>query len=139
MRMPETTGARGLLIPVVSFVASITIGCGGSADQVSFSGKLRLDGQPVPAELQFEQLDAEGSRVGRSVTVYADDQGDFKVSMITAAGTTERLECSLVVRVSRLTPKGLPAAFDYDAPPEKVVRLRRSMANGDSLSILLTQ
>tara|TARA_R110002072_G_scaffold302999_1_gene491049 strand:- start:83209 stop:83643 length:435 start_codon:yes stop_codon:yes gene_type:complete len=113
-------------------------GCGGTGS-LSVTGFVSLDGRPTPAEILIEQLDRDGNQAGRSVTAYADEQGEFSVSIDPASGGAKLLDCRFVVRVSQLSSSGLPAAFDENALPEKKIRLRRVLRDNDSLHILLTQ
>lgn len=106
---------------------------------MSVTGEVRLDGVCTPAEIQIEQVNADGDHVGRSVTAYADSQGQYTASIEPANGSDGPLVCHLVVRVSKLSRNGLSAAFDESAPPSKTIRLKRSIRNNDSLRILLTQ
>jgi len=130
----------GDLLAILSLAMLALPGCGSSGPAVSVSGHVKLDGQPVPAEIQFEPLSVEGRPSGRPVSVFTGEDGKFDASLMrpqeTAAGP---VSCRVLVRVSRLTEKGVPASFDYEALPEKVVRLKRSITNGDRLMILLTQ
>lgn len=114
-------------------------GCDGAGAAVSVTGEVRLDGVCTPAEIQIEQVNADGDRVGRSVTAYADNQGQYTASIEPENGADGPLVCYLVVRVSKLSRNGLSAAFDESAPPSKTIRLKRSIRNNDSLRILLTQ
>ena len=120
-----------LLLPAVT-------GCGSDVQTVAVTGQVTLDGLPVPAELQIEQLSDDGARVGRSAAAFADDTGRFTASIQRASAGVGPLKCQIVVRASRVTEAGGPAAFDEDALPEKVVRLVRILSDGDSLAILLT-
>ena len=127
--------ALGLLL-----TASCSIsGCGGAGESVFVSGQVSQDGVGALAEIQIEQLNVDGNRVGRSVTAYADEQGEFSATIEPAAGMSRPLECRLVVRVSKVSSSGLPAAFDENASPEKAIRLRRFIRNNDSLNLLLTR
>jgi len=114
-------------------------GCGEGGSSVFVSGQVSQDGVRTPAEIQIEQLNADGNRVGRSVTAYADEQGEFSASIEPAAGVSSPLECRLVVRVSKVSSSGLPTALDENARPEKATRLRRVIRNNDSLNFLLTR
>lgn len=114
-------------------------GCGGAGAAVSVTGEVRLDGVCTPAEIQIEQVNVDGNRVGRSVTAYADILGRYAALIEPANGATEALDCRLVVRVSQLSRNGPSTAFDESSPPSKTVRLKRSIQNNDSLDILLTR
>ncbi len=127
--------ALGLLLMTAGSIS----GCGGAGGSVFVSGQVSQDGIGTPAEIQFEQLNADGNRVGRSVTAYADQQGRFSASIEPAAGLSTPLECRLVVRVSNVSSSGLPTAFAENASPEKATRLRRVIRNNDSLNLLLTR
>lgn len=122
----------------LAIAALFMSGC-GETGSVSVSGAVCLDGVRTPAEIQIEQLDGEGNRVGRSVTAYADEQGKFSATIDSRSGTGASLDCRLVVRVSQLSSSGLPTAFDENAGPEKSIHLRRVIRDNDSLNILLTQ
>jgi hypothetical protein len=131
---------RSLLAPSLLLITAGSIsGCNGAGGSVSVSGQVSLDGVQTPAEIQIEQLDADGKRVGRSVTSYADDQGRFSASIDVAVGVSGPLECRLVVRVSEVSSSGLSSAFDESAQPGKATRLRRVIRDNDSLSLLLTR
>lgn len=135
-----TSGAlSGLPHMLLLIVAAFCNGCGGGGDAVAITGEVMLDGIHMPAEIQIEQLDVEGNRVGRSVAAYADESGLFSASIERSQSRSEPLACSFVVRVSQLSSSGLPTAFDENAPREKVVRLRRTVSNHQSLSFLLTR
>ena len=122
----------------MAIVALLMCGCGGTGS-VTVNGSVCLDGRPTPAEILIEQLDPDGVRVGRSVTAYADEQGEFSASINPVSGAVQSLDCRLVVRVSQLSSSGLPAVFDENAIPEKKIRLRRVLRDDDSLHILLTR
>ncbi len=131
------------LCPVTPFktltiVALLVSGCGGTGS-MTVNGSVCLDGRPVPAEILIEQLDPDGGRVGRSVTAYADEQGEFSASINPVSAAAESLDCRFVVRVSQLSSSGQPSAFDENALPEKKIRLRRVVRDDDSLNILLTR
>jgi len=128
-----------LALSLLSIAAGLVCGCNGGGSSVSVSGQVSQDGAWTPAEIQIEQLNADGNRVGRSVTAYADEQGEFSASIEPAAGVSRPLECRLVVRVSKVSSSGLPTAFDENASPEKATRLRRVIRNNDSLKLLLTR
>jgi hypothetical protein len=123
---------------VIATAPSIS-GCEVTGAAVSVTGEVRLDGVCTPAEIQIEQVDADGNRVGRSVTAYADNLGRYAASIEPANGADGPLVCHLVVRVSQLSRNGLSASFDESAPPTNAIRLKRSIRNNDSLDILLTQ
>lgn len=91
-----------------------------------------LDGKLVPAEIQIEQFDQDGKTVGRSASAFTDENGYFSASIDRHDTLTTPLACRLVVRVS-------PSEFDETAPRQKVVQLKRSVNNGDTLTLLLTQ
>jgi hypothetical protein len=127
-----------MLALLIVTVPSIN-GCNGAGAAVSVTGEVRLDGVGTAAEIQFEQVNADGHRVGRSVTAYADDSGQYVASIFPADGATGTLDCRVVVRVSPLSRNGLSAAFDESAPPTKAIHLKRSVRNNDSLDFLLTR
>lgn len=114
-------------------------GCNGNGNAVALTGCVMLDGSRIPAEIQIEQLDEEGTRVGRATTAYADNDGEFSASIQRQTGANGPLTCSLVVRISQLSRRGMPAAFDESAPREKTVRLARAVRHNDSLTLLLTR
>ncbi|MGZ0168846.1 MAG: hypothetical protein ACKVHE_04775 [Planctomycetales bacterium] len=134
----ESVRSLRMLALVIVTAPSIS-GCDGAGAAVSVTGEVRLDGVCTPAEIQIEQVNADGNRVGRSVTAYADNLGQYAASIEPANGAAGALDCRLVVRVSRLSRNGLSAAFDESAPPTKSIRLKRSIRDNDSLDILLTQ
>ena len=119
--------------------AGLIGGCGGAVGSVFVSGQVSQDGIGTAAEIQFEQLNADGNRVGRSVTAYADEQGDFSATIEPAAGVSKPLECRLIVRVSKVSSSGLPTAFDENASPAKATRLRRVIRDDEPLNLLLTR
>ncbi|NQV26938.1 MAG: hypothetical protein HQ518_21520 [Rhodopirellula sp.] len=135
----KTTDRRQCLITSLMLAAFAVAGCNGSGNSVSISGEVRLDGTGTPAEIQIEQLDGEGHRVGRSVTAYADPRGEFSASIETSNSDAGPITCGVVVRVSELTSSGLSATFDENSPREKVTRLRRVLRNNDRLKLLLTR
>lgn len=122
----------------LAIAALFMSGC-GETGSVAVSGSVCLNGMRTPAEIQIEQLDAKGNRVGRSVTAYADEHGEFSATIEPVSGSAVPLDCRLVVRVSQLSSSGLPAAFDENALPEKSIQLRRTILDNDSLSLLLTR
>lgn len=119
--------------------AGLCSGCGESGGTVEFTGVVFLDGLQVPAEIQVEQLDSEGSRTGQSVAAYADESGRFSATIERSESGASPLTCRFVVRVSQFSSDGLLTAFDENAPHAKVVRLRRSISNNDTLTFLLTR
>ena len=125
-----------LLLSVVTAV--LYGGCNGSGNSAAVSGAVTLDGKPISAEVQIEPLDLEGNRVGRPATSYADQRGQFSAS-VNRPDSAGPLTCSVVVRISELSSSGLPAAFDENAPREKVVRLRRIIRDNEPLSFVLTR
>lgn len=124
---------------LLMMAAVLMTGCDGARDSVSVDGNVRLDGTPITAEIQIEQLDADGNRVGRSAIAYADNSGDFSTVIEPANGTSRPLECRIVVRTSEVTSNGLLSAFDENSVPAKAIHLRRAIQDGDSLAILLTR
>jgi hypothetical protein len=114
-------------------------GCNGDGNSVAITGCIMLDGSHIPAEIQIEQLDKEGTRVGRATMAYADDGGQFSASIERQNDADGPLTCNLVVRVSQISRNGMPAAFDESAPREKVVRLIRVVRHNDSMNLLLTR
>lgn len=138
-RLLESSVHSLLALSLLLISAASISGCGGTGGSVFVSGQVSQDGTGTPAEIQFEQLNADGNRVGRSVTAYADEQGEFSATIEPAAGISRPLECRLVVRVSKVSSSGLPTAFDENAVPEKATRLRRVIRNNDSINLLLTR
>lgn len=131
-------GSRRML-PLLMMGAVLMAGCDGAGNSVSVDGNVRLDGTPITAEIQIEQLDADGNRVGRSAIAYADSSGDFATLIEPANGASRPLECRIVVRTSEVTSSGLLSAFDENSGPTKAIHLRRAIRDGDSLAILLTR
>jgi len=127
------------ILPLLAMAAVLIAGCDSAGDSVSVNGNVRLDGVPIPAEIQIEQLDADGNRVGRSATAYADNSGDFSAVIEPTDGTSRRLDCRIVIRGSEVTSSGLLSAFDENSVPAKSTRLKRAILDGDSLAILLTR
>ena len=127
------------MLAVVSMTAVLIAGCDGAGASVSVNGQVRLDGVPIPAEIQIEQLDADGNRVGRSATAYADDRGSFSAAIESADRNSSTLDCRIVVRVSEFSSNGMLAAFNENAAPTKAIGLRRVIRDNDSLNILLTR
>ena len=127
------------ILPLLAMAAVLIAGCDSAGDSVSFNGNVRLDGVPIPAEIQIEQLDADGNRVGRSAIAYADNNGDFSAVIEPADGTSRPLDCRIVVRGSEVTSSGQLSAFDENTGPPKATRLKRAIQDGDSLAILLTR
>jgi hypothetical protein len=138
-RLPSSKVRSLLTLSLLFITAGSICGCGEGGSSVSVSGQVSQDGVRTPAEIQIEQLNADGNRVGRSVTAYADEQGEFSASIAPSAGVSRPLECRLVVRVSKVSSRGLPTALDENARPEKATRLRRVIRNNDSLNLLLTR
>lgn len=128
---------RALTLALV--ITSLTGGCGGAGASVSVTGEVRLDGVCMPAEIQIEQVDSDGNRVGRSVTAFADNLGRYAASIVPADGVAGVLDCRLVVRVSQMSSNGLTVAFDESALPTQAIRLKRVIRDNDSLDILLTR
>jgi hypothetical protein len=112
-------------------------GCGRS-DVVSVSGVVLLDGRPATGELLFEPLTEKGKRTGQSATVHSDSSGRFIVAVPTDGASHTHLPCRIVITLPR-GAKGMSSAFDYDALPDKVVELQRTISDDTSLSLLLTQ
>ncbi|MDA0282065.1 MAG: hypothetical protein O3B13_17990 [Planctomycetota bacterium] len=129
-------GRRSLLLALSAIAGS---GCGANSEQVSITGLVMLDGLRVPAEIRFEQLNAEGVRVGRSATAFADENGHFSTSIEPHDGKDTPVTVSLVVRVSQLSDRGLPTVFDETVPREKIVRLKRTLTSNVSLTLLTTR
>ena len=127
------------MLPLLMMGAFLATGCDGAGDSVSVDGNVRLDGIPIAAEIQIEQLDTGGNRVGRSAIAYADNSGDFATVIEPANGTSRPLECRIVVRTSEVTSNGLLSAFDENSVPAKAIHLKRAIQDGDSLAILLTR
>ena len=127
------------MLPLLVMTAVLMTGCDGAGSSVSVNGEVRLDGVQIPAEIQIEQLDADGNRVGHSATAYADDRGRFSAVIEPADGNSKPLTCRIVIRVAEVSSSGLLAAFDENATPTKAIRLRRTIQDGDSLAILLTR
>ena len=73
--LPKTGSCR--MFSLLTMAAGLMTGCNDVGDSVAVNGNVRLDGVPVFAEIQIEQLDVDGNRVGRSATAYADDSGYF--------------------------------------------------------------
>lgn len=137
LKLRETRSHR--MLPLLVMAAVLVAGCDSGGDSVSFNGKVRLDGVLIPAEIQIEQLDADGNRVGRSATAYADSNGDFSAVIDAAGGTSRPLDCRIVVRGSEVTSSGLLSPFDENVGPAKAIHLRRAIRDGDALAILLTR
>ena len=135
--LPKTGSCR--MFSLLTIAAVLMTGCNDVGDSVAVNGNVRLDGVPVSSEIQIEQLDVDGNRVGRSATAYADDSGDFSAVIEPADRTSRPLDCRIVVRVSEVTSSGLLSAFDENSGPSKVTRLQRAIRDGDSLAILLTR
>ena len=89
LKLRETRLHR--ILPLLAMAAVLMAGCDSAGDSVSFNGNVRLDGVPIPAEIQIEQLDADGNRVGRSAIAYADNNGDFSAVIEPADGTSRPL------------------------------------------------
>ena len=140
--LPKTGSCRmfslRMMAALLMTTALLMTGCNDAGDSVAFNGNVRLDGVPVSSEIQIEQLDVDGNRVGRSATAYADDSGDFS-AVIEPASTSRPLDCRIVVRSSEVGSSGLLSAFDEKSGPSKVTRLQRAIRDGDSLAILLTR
>ena len=141
--LPKTGSCRMFSLRMIAALlmttALLMTGCNDAGDSVAVNGNVRLDGVPVFAEIQIEQLDVDGNRVGRSATAYADDSGDFSAVIQPADSTSRPLDCRIVVRGSEITSSGLLSAFDENSEPSKVTRLQRAIRDGDSLAILLTR
>lgn len=137
LKLRETRSHR--MLPLLAMAAVLVAGCDSAGDSVSFNGKVRLDGVPISAEIQIEQLDGDGNRVGRSAIAYADNSGDFSAVIEPADGTSRPIDCRIVVRGSEVTSSGLLSTFDENSVPAKATRLKRAIQDGDSLVILLTR
>ena len=134
---PFTNMPRRLVLSALTAVLLCMAGCGRS-DTISVSGLVLLDGQPATGELLFEPLTQKGKRMGQSATALADSAGRFAVNIPTEDNTLAELPCRIVVTVPR-GAKGMSSAFDYEALPDKVVELRRTITDDTSLNLLLTQ
>ena len=141
--LPKTGSCRMFSLltmgALLTMAAVLMTGCNDVGDSVAVNGNVRLDGVPVFAEIQIEQLDVDGNRVGRSATAYADDSGYFSAVIEPADSSSRPLECRIVVRSSEVASSGLLSAFDEKSGPSKVTRLQRAIRDGDSLAILLTR
>ena len=121
---------------VIAFFLTLS-GC-GSSEAISVSGTVTLDGLPAVSELVFEPITDAGKRRGQSVTVFADSAGAFDAMVPTDDAGSSEVLCRVVVTVPR-GAQGMSSAFDYTSLPDKVVGLRRTLQDGDSLNLLLTQ
>lgn len=118
--------------------AVLSSGCHGGST-VDFHGEVLLDGRPVPAEIQFEQLSHEGSRVGKAAITYADQNGRFSQSIERATGGSGEVFCLLSVRIPETYARGSSTSHDEPLTGAKVVRLKRIIADGDRLHLVLTR
>lgn len=124
----------------VLFVVGVTLagGC-DSSHAVVVRGEVLLDGRPGPAEIQIEQLDDDGNRVGQAGIAYADEHGRFSQTIERASGQTGPFGCRLIVRIPELSSRGLPSSLDETSSGEKVVRLKRIIQDDAPLSLVLTR
>ena len=91
--------------------------------------------------MTFEAVDEQLVAVGRAISVYPDSNGQFTVTIPVPPGqpANNRVRCRITLRLSPPTESGLPVAFDYDVPPEKVVTLLRNVESGVPLNFAVTQ
>jgi hypothetical protein len=84
---------------VLGLVVVLAIGCGGSKF-APVSGKVTLDGQPLPnAEVSFQPIAAEGSiEAGVGSSAKTDENGQFTLK--TATGQNGAVVGKHVVRIS---------------------------------------
>lgn len=118
--------------------AVLTGGCDNS-NAVVVRGEVLLDGRPGPAEIQIEQLDDDGHRVGQAGIAYADEYGRFSQTIERASGQTGPFGCRLIVRIPELSNRGLPSSLDETSSGEKVVRMKRIIQDDAPLNLVLTR
>lgn len=133
-----TSQRRNVLGILFVFGGILAGGCEGS-NAVVIRGEVLLDGRRAPAEIQVEQLDDDGNRVGKAGITYADQRGRFSQTIKRASGQTGRFACRLIVRIPELSSRGLPSSLDETSSGEKVVRLKRRIQDGVPLNLVLTR
>jgi hypothetical protein len=124
------------------FLAIGTLGgCSGSSGGITTSGVTTFDGIPVPGEITFEAVDDRLVAIGRAVSVYPGTDGRFTATIPFPQEhlSGSPLRCRITLRLSLPTESGLPVAFDYDVPSEKVVTLLRDVESGRTLHFAITQ
>lgn len=121
-----------------SMMSVLVVGC-SSGSGIPVEGRLTFNGSPNSGEILIEPIDAKGNPLkgAPSVTVYANQRGDFATQLENASEQT--VQCRVSIRIADASSDGRPAAFDYDAPPEKRVALRRLIAKGQRLDLAITR
>ena len=129
------------VIPGLLLAGSLLAGCSVSSSEITASGITTFDGIPVPGEVTFEAVDDKLVATGRAISAYPDSHGRFSATLPLPSGTSagDSLRCRVTLRLSPPTESGLPVAFDYDVPPEKVVTLFRTVEPGKTLHFAVTQ
>ena len=121
----------------LSFAVTLSVllaGC--SEDGGSVSGRLLLEGQPIPGEVLLEPLDKENQSTGQSETAYADTTGEFHTEL---SDIGEATQIRIVIRATPVSEDGTPSSFDSTQLPEKVVTLNRELPLKNPLVFALTR
>jgi hypothetical protein len=132
---PENPSERQWRVGLAAYLIAV-ICLSGCDDGSDLSGQLLLEGQPIPGELVFEPLDEKKKLAGQSVTVYADETGNFQ-TLLPEAGNAAQLR--IVIRATPVSPDGVPSSFDSQGLPEKVVTLVRTLPIESPLVFALTR
>lgn len=132
MQQLSESFAAQLSLAVV--LAALLTGC--SEDGGSVSGKLLLEGQPIPGEVLFEPLDEEDQTTGQSETAYAETTGEFQTELSDVGNATQ---IRIVIRATPVSEEGVPSSFDSTQLPEKVVTLKRELPLKIPLVFALTR
>ena len=121
-----------------SMMSVLVVGC-SSDSGILIAGRLTFNGSPNSGEILIEPIDPKGNPLKGvpSITVYANQRGDFSAHLENASEQT--VQCRVSIRIADTSADGRPAAFDYDAPPEKRVALRRLIAKGQRLDLAINR
>lgn len=116
----------------------LSSGCSAQSDGITVSGQLLLDGIATEGEIVIEPLVQKDVPTPSSVTVFADSNGRFTATIAHQLESVDAIPCRVVVRVSTPTDADVPAALNEQAPPDRMVTLRRSLNQANEWSVLLT-
>mgnify|MGYP005665612881 CR=1 FL=1 len=133
--MQQHSGSLNSSTLSLAVVLSVVLtGC--NEDGGSVSGKLLLEGQPIPGEVLLEPLDKEDQTTGQSETAYADTTGEFEAEL---SDIGEATHIRIVIRATPVSEEGVPSSFDSTQLPEKVVTLKRKLPLKSPLVFALTR
>lgn len=116
----------------------LSSGCSAQSDAIAVSGQLLLDGVATEGEILIEPLAQKDLPTPSAVTVFADSNGRFSATIAHQLESVDAVPCRVVVRVSAPTDAEVPAALNEQAPPDRMVALRRTLNQANEWSLLLT-